>query len=70
MNKFIPAIEYTWLCEDCRNELVQLTNHFEQTWDTLTDLAMSNEEFPCDFMYDNRLFCGQYTCINGDKENE
>ena len=63
--EFIPAEEYTWLCDKCRQLLSTIT--IELSGIELPDIDATNQEYPCDYMYDHRLFCGQYTCINGSK---
>ena len=66
MNKFCAASEYTHLCPACISELKGLTHLFSE--ELLTDIQASDDEYPCNFMYDNKLFCGEYTCINGIKD--
>ena len=64
MNKFIPAEEYTWLCDKCISKLKETTYAFTNQVNDLTDIQSSDDEFPCNWMYDNKLFCGGYICIN------
>lgn len=63
--EFIPANEYTWLCGKCRSTLANITIQFTSV--ELPDIDATNQEYPCDYMYDNCLFCGGYTCINGSE---
>ena len=65
MNKFCAANEYTWLCDNCKGELNKITQSFNLIINELPDIYSSDDEYPCNFMYDNKLFCGGYTCING-----
>ena len=63
MTEYIPVAEYTWLCDKDRAKLANITDLFVggNMPDTL------DEEAPCNFMYDNKLFCGGWTCITGEE---
>ena len=68
MNKFIPASEYIWLCDKCQNKLTQITQALESQVNDLSDIQLSDDELPCNWMYDNELFCGGWSCENRKKE--
>lgn len=57
-SRFLDPKSYTHLCEACRSVLVTITHAFEE--DLLGDT--DDEEAPCNYMYDHRMFCGGFTC--------
>lgn len=51
--------DYPHLCSECQAAIDYAAMFFgEDGPDT------DNEEAPCDFVYDHRMFCGGHTCIN------
>ena len=61
--KFIDPKSYDHLCEKCQSLLADVTQVMEEMGPD-TD----NQEAPCDWMYDRRLFCGGHEC-NGEEES-
>ncbi len=60
MVKFVPGKEYTQLCDKCRKVIDEIWEVFNMGVMEDTD----DEEAPCNYVYDNALFCGGHECIN------
>jgi hypothetical protein len=61
--RFTNPKDYHWLCDECKEQLVRVTQMFEEDLMEDTD----DEEAPCNFMYDHKMFCGGHTCKRGEK---
>ena len=59
--KYLTGKDYPHLCPSCRAVIDMIVG----TCSELPDEYASDEEGPCDFAYDQRLFCGGNECING-----
>lgn len=74
---FLHWSTYTWLCDDCREQLRVLTELFAHYIERMPEsnslrrAMLDNEEYPRDFMYDERLFCGGRCCaVHAERERE
>ena len=56
--------DYPWLCDACKAQLDQLAELFNDDFFPDTD----DNEAASMMMYDEQLYCGGDTCINGDKQ--
>lgn len=66
MIEYLDPDSYTHLCPACRQTLTAVTEMYR-----LGDMPDSDdEEAPCDFMYDQSLFCGGQRCHAADDEPE
>lgn len=50
--------DYSHLCQECQNTIDSVIELVKDGEDT------DNPEAACDFVYDNRMFCGGHECIN------
>jgi hypothetical protein len=65
--EFLTGKDYPWLCEECRGQVDRVAALFAEGAMPDTD----NPEAPCDYVYDNRLFCGDNGAYcRGDEEEE
>mgnify|MGYP001560330324 CR=1 FL=1 len=51
--KFLTGKDYPWLCESCQAQVDLAATVLEEGEDT------NDEEAPCNWAYDNALFCSQ-----------
>jgi hypothetical protein len=56
--EFLTGKDYPHLCEICQSQIDSIASIMEDLEDT------DDEEFPCNFVYDNNLFCGGQECKN------
>ena len=64
MTKFIEASTYDNLCDECRALLAGITTEMEEN-----GADTDNEEAPCDYMYDHRMFCGGHECSRDGEDD-
>lgn len=57
--EFLTGKDYDYLCDGCRAVIDQMASMLTESGED-TD----NEEAPCDYVYDNRMFCGGHECVN------
>jgi len=57
---YLTGKDYPWLCEECRatvDSVVELVEEY-------SDEYSSDDEAPCNFVYDHAMFCGGRECKN------
>lgn len=60
--KYLTGKNYHWLCERCRATVDSVVSLVIEGPDT------DDDEAPINFVYDNGLYCGGYTCVNRPEE--
>lgn len=61
---FLTGRDYLELCGSCRSMIDSVVELVQEGPDT------NDDEAPCNYVYDNKLFCGGHYCANKPSEGE